>query len=66
MHLDLGMQRLRKQPAFRVVNGHAGFIARGLDAEDAHGPEELRRRKSEIIQGVADIPLIGYTYRLPL
>ena len=46
VHRDLRMQRLREQTAFRVVHGHAGFVAGGLDAEDAHGGKAEGKVKS--------------------
>src|SRR5215212_5741654 len=36
MHRDLRMERVRQQAALAVVNGDAGFVAGGFDAEHAH------------------------------
>ena len=37
VHLDLRVQSVRKQAAFRIVERDAGFVAGGFDAEDQHG-----------------------------
>ncbi len=37
VHRHLRVQRMREQPAGRVVDGHAGFVAGGFDAENEHG-----------------------------
>ena len=37
VHGDLRVQRVRQQPALRVVQRQAGFIAGGFDAENDHG-----------------------------
>jgi ABC-type multidrug transport system fused ATPase/permease subunit len=37
VQVDLRMQPVREQPRRRVVDGDAGFVAGGFDAEDAHG-----------------------------
>ena len=37
VQIDLGMQGVGEQAALAVVDGDAGFIAGGFDAEDAHG-----------------------------
>ena len=37
VHRHLRVQRMREQPAGRVVHGHAGFVAGGFDAENEHG-----------------------------
>jgi hypothetical protein len=57
VHRHLGMQRVRQQAGFRVVDGNAGLVAGSLDAEDAHGG--LARApgpKSDSLQGVASLP----------
>ena len=40
---DLGVQRVRQEPRLAVVDGHAGLVAGGFDAEDAHGPDYSER-----------------------
>ncbi len=40
--VDLGMHGVREQAAIRVVQGDAGFVAGGFDAEDKHGWRKSR------------------------
>ena len=42
VHRDLRVQRVREQPRARVVDGDAGLVAGGFDAEDAHGRRRSR------------------------
>jgi hypothetical protein len=37
VHRDLRVQGMGQQPALRIVQSEAGFIAGGFDAEDNHG-----------------------------
>ncbi len=36
VQIDLGMDGMRQQPAPRIVEGQAGFVAGGFDAEYQH------------------------------
>jgi hypothetical protein len=40
VHGDLRIQRMRTQASRRVVQGDAGFVTGGFDAEDQHGKRE--------------------------
>jgi hypothetical protein len=37
MHRHLGVQGMRKQSAFGVIQSDTGFIAGGFDTENNHG-----------------------------
>jgi hypothetical protein len=44
VHGDLRVQGMGQQPALRIVQSEAGFIAGGFDAEDNHGKKKTVKR----------------------
>ena len=53
VHGDLGVQGVREQPATRVVEGDAGLVAGGFDAEDEHGRDAAKPEKACLSPGIA-------------
>jgi hypothetical protein len=47
MQVDLAVQAVRDQAAFGVVQGYAGFIAAGFEAEYAHRSGSYRSDQAE-------------------
>ena len=50
VHRHLRVQRVREQPALRVIYREAGFVAGRFDSEDKHGVEGEASRERDACQ----------------